>query len=64
MGTEALSAGVNQPKHEANHSSPSNAAVKDEWRYTSTPLYFSMTMYKDNLLTYNNKILHTYSKIT
>lgn len=46
MGTGSLSPGVNQLKHEANHSSPSNAAVKDDWRYTSDPLYFSMTCIK------------------
>lgn len=46
MGTGVLSPGVNQLKHEANHSSPFNAVVKDEWRHTSTPLYFSMTCIK------------------
>lgn len=46
MGTGVLSPGVNQPKRETNHSSPSNVAFKDEWSYTSIPLYFSMTCIK------------------
>jgi hypothetical protein len=29
--------GVKRPGHEANHSSPSSAKVKNEWSYTSTP---------------------------
>jgi hypothetical protein len=31
-----------QPGHEAGHSLPSNNEIKNEWRYTSTPIYASM----------------------
>jgi hypothetical protein len=42
MGTEALSTEkgkgwVKRPGLEADHSPPSSAKVKDEWRYNSTP---------------------------
>jgi hypothetical protein len=33
----ALSLGVKRPKHEADHSPPSSAEVKNEWSYTSNP---------------------------
>jgi len=33
---ECLSVGVEQPWHEANHSSPSSAEGKNEWGYNST----------------------------
>jgi hypothetical protein len=33
----ALSPGVSRPRSEADHSPPSNAAVKNTWCYTSTP---------------------------
>jgi hypothetical protein len=33
----ALSLWVKWPGREADHSSPSNAEVKNAWRYTSTP---------------------------
>jgi len=32
-----LSAGITQPKHEANHSFPPSAKVKNMWNFTSTP---------------------------
>jgi hypothetical protein len=35
MGTGILSAGVKQPESDGDHSSPSFAEVKTEWRYTS-----------------------------
>jgi hypothetical protein len=35
---EALSPGVKRPGREADHSLPSNAEVKNAWRYTSTPI--------------------------
>jgi hypothetical protein len=35
----ALSLGVKQPGHEAGHSPPSSAKVKNAWRYISTPQY-------------------------
>jgi hypothetical protein len=35
----ALSLGINRPGHEANHSLPSSAEVKNSWSYTSTPQY-------------------------
>jgi len=34
MGTEALTTGVNRPEHEADHSPPFGAEVKNEWSYT------------------------------
>jgi hypothetical protein len=34
----ALSLRVRQPGHEADHSPPSSAKVKNVWSYTSTPL--------------------------
>jgi hypothetical protein len=33
----ALSLGVKRPEHEADHSPPYGADVKDAWSYTSTP---------------------------
>jgi hypothetical protein len=33
----ALSLGVKQPGHEADHSPPSSVEVKNVWSYTSTP---------------------------
>jgi hypothetical protein len=39
MGIGALSLGVRQPEHEADHSPPSTAEVKNAWSYTSTSLY-------------------------
>jgi hypothetical protein len=33
----ALSLGIKWPGRESDHSSPSSAAVKNAWRYTSTP---------------------------
>jgi len=35
--TGALSPAVKRPRREAHHSTPSNAEVKNAWRYTSTP---------------------------
>jgi hypothetical protein len=38
----ALSLGVKQPRHKADHL-PSSAKVKNAWNYTSTPQYTFMT---------------------
>jgi hypothetical protein len=38
----ALSLGVKRPGHEAGHSAPSSAEVKNAWSYTSTPQYALM----------------------
>jgi hypothetical protein len=38
----ALSLGANRPERETDHSPPSNAEVKNEWRHTSTPQYVFM----------------------
>jgi hypothetical protein len=40
MGTEVLFLffGANQPGHKADHSSPSSFDVKEEWRYSTSPL--------------------------
>jgi hypothetical protein len=35
--TGALSVGVKWPGHEADHSPPPSAEVKNAWSYTSTP---------------------------
>jgi hypothetical protein len=37
-----LSLGVKRPGHEADHSPPSSAEVKNAWSYTSTPQYVFM----------------------
>jgi len=37
-----LSLGVKQPVHEADHSPPSSAKVKNVWSYNSTASYISM----------------------
>jgi hypothetical protein len=41
--------GVKKLGHEVNHSPPSRAKVKNEWSYTSTPLYIFMAWTKKNL---------------
>jgi hypothetical protein len=38
----ALSPGIKQQGHEADHSPPSSAEVKNEWSYTPTPPYVFM----------------------
>jgi hypothetical protein len=37
----ALSPGVQRPGHEADHSPPTSADVKNTWIYTSTPFHTS-----------------------
>jgi hypothetical protein len=41
MGTggRAVSTGAERPRREVDHSSPSNAEVKNAWSYTFTPPY-------------------------
>jgi len=39
----ALSLGIKRQQHEADHSSPSSAEVKNAWSYTSTAPYAFMT---------------------
>ena len=48
MGAEVLFLffGVNQPGHEADHSSPSSSEVKEEWGYSTTPLIFLHGVYR------------------
>jgi hypothetical protein len=41
----ALSLGVKRQVHEADHSPPSGAEVKNAWSYTSTPQYVLMEWY-------------------
>jgi len=41
----ALFLAVKRPGREADHSSPSNAEVKNAWSYTSTPQYASIAWY-------------------
>jgi hypothetical protein len=38
----SLSMVIKQPGHEADHSSPSSAEVKNAWNYTSIPPYILM----------------------
>jgi hypothetical protein len=39
---QALSSGVRQLVHEADHSAPHNAEAKNTWHYTSSPsIHFS-----------------------
>jgi len=38
----ALSMGVKQPGHEADHSPPSSAKIMNTWSYTSNPQYIFM----------------------
>jgi hypothetical protein len=38
----AVSLGLKRPSHEADHSPPSSAKVKNAWSYTSTPEYVFM----------------------
>jgi hypothetical protein len=40
--------GVNQPQHEVDHSPPSRAEVKNEWRYTPIPAICLYAMDRDN----------------
>jgi hypothetical protein len=46
---KALSLGVKWPGHEAEHSQPSSAQVKNEWSYVSTPPLGLHAMYRDSL---------------
>ena len=50
MGAEFLFLffGVNQPGHEADHSSPCSSEVKEEWRYSTTPLIILHGVYRSN----------------
>jgi hypothetical protein len=40
--TGVLFQGVKKPEREINHSCPCGAEIKNEWNYTSVPLYASM----------------------
>jgi hypothetical protein len=40
MGTGVLSRGVKRPDHDVYHSPPSSDEIRNEWRYTSTPLAY------------------------
>jgi hypothetical protein len=42
MGSEGYSHGIKWPCHEADHSPPTNAEVKNTWIYTSTSSYVFM----------------------
>jgi hypothetical protein len=43
MGAATLSLGAKWLGRDAEHSLPSSAEVKNEWRYTSTPQYVFMS---------------------
>jgi len=55
-GTRCSYPGVKWPGHEADHSSPSSAEVRNVWGYTSTPPYIFMAwylvMHRDNFTIY------------
>jgi hypothetical protein len=64
----ALSLGVKRPGHEADHSPPSSAEVKDEWSCTSTLLYVFMAWclikHRDNFtLIFFNWLLQSLSDL-
>jgi hypothetical protein len=42
MGTRVISSGEKRPRHEADHSPPSSAEVKNAWSCTSTPTFVCM----------------------
>jgi hypothetical protein len=52
----ALSLGVKQLGHEADHSPPSSAKVNNSWSYTSTPQYifvaWCLVKHRDNFTLY------------
>jgi hypothetical protein len=48
-----ISPGVKEPEPKVAYLPPSTANVKNEWRYTSTPLYESMTFTGTPLLLCN-----------
>jgi hypothetical protein len=45
MGDGFISSGIKRTGRETDHSSPSNAEVKNAWRYTSAPQYVFMAWY-------------------
>jgi hypothetical protein len=45
MGASTLSMWVKQSGHEADHSPPPSAEVKNAWSYTSIPQYVFMAWY-------------------
>ena len=47
-GNRGYFSGANRRERKVNHSSPSSAEVKNEWRYTSTPPYASMELDREN----------------
>jgi len=49
---------VKLPAYEADHSSPSSAKVKNEWRYTSTPLIYLYGVSMDGFAFTNVNELH------
>jgi hypothetical protein len=56
MGTSDSFPGVKLPGHEADHSPPSSAEVKNAWSYTSTHQYVFMAWclvtHRDNFIFY------------
>jgi hypothetical protein len=56
--------GVKRPGHEADHSPPSSADVKNAWSYTSTPQYVFMSWYlvkhKDNFTLHYSRVQSDY----
>jgi hypothetical protein len=45
MGNGSLSPGVKRPRRDGDHSPPSDAEVRNERKYTSTPSYVFMALY-------------------
>jgi hypothetical protein len=53
MGMGAISPAVKLTRHQADHSSPSRAELKNEWRYNSTFLMCLRDMYRDSFTVLN-----------
>jgi hypothetical protein len=53
MGTSVFFPGKERPGREADHSHPSSAEVKNEWRYNSSPLCLH-DLYRDGFSFYLN----------
>jgi len=54
--TGVISLGVEQPEHEADHSSPSRADSKNAWSYTSAPpyIFIAWCLIKNRLSSWHN----------
>jgi hypothetical protein len=60
MGTEGTYPAVKGRVHEGYHSPSSNAEVKNEWSYTSTPPIFLQNIDRDNFVYFYSVKSHDY----